>query len=151
MNAYISRLSQFLKFFNDDYDIIITERSIYTDKNVFAKMLFDLKILEPIEYKIYSKWFEEFTQHLQNLKIVYIKTLPETCLLRIVSRKRKGENIEINYLSNCHLYHEIWLNNISKEDLIIIDGQYDLNANVNNFDYFNNIMEQLFIFINKFI
>ena len=154
INAYISRLSQFLKYLNDDYDVIITERSIFTDKNVFAKMLFDLKILESIEYKIYNKWFDEFSQYLQNLKIIYIKTKPETCLCRIINRKRKGENIDLNYLSNCHLYHEIWLNNISKEDLITIDGEFDIKigiSNNNDFDYFNDIMKKLYNFILKFL
>ena len=40
MMAYISRLSLLKKAINENYDIIITERSIYTDRNVFAKMLF---------------------------------------------------------------------------------------------------------------
>ena len=38
MMAYISRLSLFRKALEEDYDVIISERSIFTDKNVFAQM-----------------------------------------------------------------------------------------------------------------
>ena len=39
--AYISRLTLIRQALRENYDIIFTERSIYTDRNVFAKMLYD--------------------------------------------------------------------------------------------------------------
>ena len=41
MMAYISRLSSIRNAIKKNYDIIFTERSVYTDRNVFAKMLYD--------------------------------------------------------------------------------------------------------------
>ena len=79
MMAYISRLSLLRKALKEDYDIIFTERSIYTDKNVFAQMLYDYKKMNNTEFLIYSKWFNEFTDIIQNIKTVYIRTLPEIC------------------------------------------------------------------------
>ena len=44
MMAYISRLAQLKKIIKEHpWSIIITERSIFTDRNVFAKMLYDNK------------------------------------------------------------------------------------------------------------
>jgi deoxyadenosine/deoxycytidine kinase len=41
-------------------NIFITERCVYTDKNVFAKMLFDDKLMTNLEYKIYNYWFDKY-------------------------------------------------------------------------------------------
>ena len=47
MMAYISRISQLRQAIrNNPYAILITERSVYTDKNVFAQMLYDNNKIE---------------------------------------------------------------------------------------------------------
>jgi deoxycitidine kinase/deoxyguanosine kinase len=40
--------------------VIITERSLFTDKMVFAKMLYDTGKIEDINYQIYLNWFNTF-------------------------------------------------------------------------------------------
>ena len=50
MMAYISRLSILRKELKRNYKVIIMERSIYTDAAVFAKMLYDDRKIEEIEY-----------------------------------------------------------------------------------------------------
>ena len=61
MLAYISRLSLLKKTLqNNTYDYIITERSLFADRNVFCKMLYDDNLIEKIEYTLYNKWFDEF-------------------------------------------------------------------------------------------
>ena len=109
MMAYISRLSilrEAIKNKNTKY--IITERSIYTDANVFAKMLYDDKKITLIEYTIYTKWFNEFILDVPITKIIYVKTDPEIAHNRVIIRNRTGENIPIDYLKRCHEYHENW-------------------------------------------
>lgn len=83
MMAYISRLSLFKEALSKDYDIIFTERSIFTDRNVFAKMLYKDKKINEIEYKIYNKWFDELSDCVKKMKIVYIRTTPEICDNRV--------------------------------------------------------------------
>ena len=108
MMAFISRLNKIKSAYENNPDsIIITERSIYTDKYVFAKMLYDDDKMEEVEYKIYLQWFDSFAKDFPIEKIVYIKTDPEVCLERIAKRRREGEAIiPLEYLKNCHLYHE---------------------------------------------
>ena len=36
-------------------------RSLYTEKMVFAKMLYDNKKIEPINYQVYLNWFDTFS------------------------------------------------------------------------------------------
>ncbi len=112
MMAYISRLHQLkstLKKYKDV--IIITERSIHTDKQVFAKMLYDQKNMNSIEFQIYNKCFDEFLDECEINGIIYVNTSPEKCLERINKRKRTGEIMSINYLNDCHSYHNNWIEN----------------------------------------
>lgn len=152
MMAYISRLSLLKKAINENYDIIITERSIYTDRNVFAKMLFLEKKMSSIEWHIYNAWFDEFSSLCRNIKIIYIRTSPEICDSRIKNRARKGETIPFEYLQKCHYYHDSWLNNqekINNKEVLIINGNEDTNKSLfiqNNF--YNDIMKNLLQFIN---
>jgi deoxyadenosine/deoxycytidine kinase len=106
--AYISRLNILKKAIETNPDaIIISERSLYTDRYVFAKMLYDSGNLEDIEYQIYLKWFDHFIDNIKFEKIVYLKTDPVTCFERINKRNRTGESsISIEYLLKCHLYHQ---------------------------------------------
>ena len=95
MMAYISRLSIFKKALSKNYDIIFTERSIYTDKNVFANMLYKEKIND-IEWQIYNMWFDEFSECLKNIKTVHIRTSPEICNKRV---KKDQEVVKIFQLN----------------------------------------------------
>lgn len=61
MMAYISRLALLRKAVqNPKIKLIITERSVETDRNVFAKMLYDAGDISHDEFQIYTLWFEEF-------------------------------------------------------------------------------------------
>lgn len=122
MMAYISRLSILKNALKNDYDIIFTERCLYTDKNVFCKMLYDDRIISEIDYKIYNKWFDEFLEDIPEIEYIYIKTYPQIVFDRIVERGRPGEIIPIEYLQKCDNYHNSWLLN----KCLIIDGNVDI-------------------------
>lgn len=149
MMAYISRLSILRKAIsNKKYKYIITERCLFTDANIFAKMLYDDGKISLIEYTIYKKWFDEFTNDLPNHKYIYIKTSPNTAYERVIKRNREGETIPINYLEKCHQYHEKWLYNedeIEENNIIQLDGNIDINENS---DIINVWYEKIKIFIN---
>ena len=111
--------------------ILITERSLFTDKLVFAKMLYDDKKIEPINYRIYLNWFDTFLDEFPVHKVVYVKTDPEQCHRRIAKRSRDGEaNIPLEYLQNCSRYHDNMLDTASSEcvcgDQLILNGNVDI-------------------------
>lgn len=126
MMAYISRLSVLKKAYNEDYDIIFTERCLLTDKNVFCKMLYNDKKINEIDYQIYNKWFNEFIDIFPKIEYIYIKTTPEIANSRIIKRKRDGEMIPLEYLQKCNDYHDAWLESANK---LLIDGNVDLETN----------------------
>ena len=127
--------------------IIITERSLYTDKHVFAKMLHDQGKIEDVCYQIYLNWFEEFAKDFPINYSVYVKTDPEKCYERIHKRARDGEEvIPLSYLDNCHTYHEEFLdeNKGLKTSKLILDGNVDIYEN-------EKIVEDWLAKINEFI
>jgi deoxyadenosine/deoxycytidine kinase len=99
-------------------------------------MLYDSGKIEEIEYSIYLRWFDEFSENTID-GIIYIKTTPETCLERIKKRDRKGEeNLSLEYLNDCHRYHEKWIGE-SDVPVLYLDGQPEQSndhiVKINNF------------------
>ena len=143
MMAYISRLHLLRqKVKENKYKIIISERSVQTDRNVFAKMLYDDGLIEHDEYQIYNKWFDEFLDDMRLGGIIYVKAEPEICAARVKIRAREGETIAIEYLQKCHQYHENWLEH-SMDKLLIeanVDTSIKENASIRT-DWVNTINE----------
>jgi deoxyadenosine/deoxycytidine kinase len=143
--AFISRLKilrETIKKIDQD-SIIITERSLFTDKMVFAKMLYDFGKIEYINYQIYLSWFEEFSNDYPIDKVIYIKTNPEICHFRITKRSREGEDsIPLEYLDDCNLYHNNMLNTSSPSCIcnnqLILDGNIDIHENENQIEEWIN-------------
>jgi deoxyguanosine kinase len=132
--AYITRLTKLMEKINQIGDknvIVITERSIETDKNVFAKMLYDDGMISSIEWETYNYWFDSFKKSSNVDHIIYVKTSPDKCLERINTRNRVEEsNITLDYLTKCNNYHDNWINN-SSTHIITIDG-HDTIDNIRN-------------------
>lgn len=157
MMAYVSRikvLRDILKENTKQQDnqekkhcIIITERSLYTDKMVFAKMLYDSGKIEDVNYQIYLNWFDTFSGEFPVHKVIYVKAAPEKCYARIAKRSREGEeNIPLGYLTACSLYHDNMLDKstdycVCKEQLIL-DGNIDIYENKTQVDKWIQEIEQ---------
>ena len=124
MMAYISRLAMLKRAVKEcqekGHRIIVCERSLQTDKNVFCKMLYDSGKIEDVEFQIYNKWFDEFIKEIPKINFIYIETDPKIAYERVIQRSRKGETIEPSYLQMCSDYHDSWLK--SNNQNIIIDG-----------------------------
>ena len=129
--------------------IIITERSLHTDKMVFAKMLYDTGKIEYINYQIYLNWFDTFSSEFPVHKVVYVKTSPKKCYERISKRSREGEdNIPLKYLESCSLYHDNMLD--KKLITCVCENQLVLNGNIDiyeNKEQVNKWIEEIIKFI----
>ena len=139
MMAYISRLKilrdtvkEISSKNNNEKYVIITERSLYTDKYVFAKMLFDQGNIEDVCYQIYLNWFDEFIKDFPINYSIYVNTEPEKCYERIHKRARDGEEvIPLQYLQECHNYHEAFLDKTNRIYMnnLTLDGNIDIYEN----------------------
>jgi len=130
MMTYISRLELLNNAVrHSDADIIISERSLSTDRNIFCKMLYEQGKISEIEFQIYNRWFDTFQNEIPPETVVYLRTSPYIAADRIKRRSRKGENIEIGYIKECHDYHENWMEKeVAEGDrrVLVIDGDKEL-------------------------
>ena len=76
--------------------------------------------------------------------IIYVKTSPTIANQRVLERARDGEIIPIEYLENCHKYHEDWLKHTNKEKVITLDGNINTKLNPNVID---NWVSDIFEFL----
>lgn len=128
--AYITRLRNLLNILeNNNNKIIICERSIYTDKYVFAEMLYDFGLISNIEWTTYLYWFDTFQNKTKLNHIIYIDTEPSICYQRIISRSRNEEinKISLDYLQKCHEKHTKWLQN-TQLPIYNINGNLSIDA-----------------------
>ena len=137
MLAYITRLQK-IKEIIEKYNnkILVSERSLFTDSYVFAKMLYETKKISEVEYKIYTNWVTTFSNYLPEI-IIYLNTSPELCEERVNTRKREGEDkISLTYLTDCHNYHEKMITELSRQ---ASGNIYELNGNINIYEDKNTL------------
>ena len=160
MMAYISRLTIIRENVRDimaavkkDKDegkesgkyLLITERSLYTDKYVFAKMLYDQGKIEDVKYQIYLNWFDEFAKDFPVNDVIYVNTDPVKCYERIHKRARVGEEvIPLAYLESCHKYHKEFLDETTgiKTNQLVLNGNQDIFAETGLVDAWISIINQ---------
>ncbi|XP_068776821.1 deoxyguanosine kinase, mitochondrial isoform X2 [Struthio camelus] len=92
----------------------VFERSVYSDRYVFAKNLFEAGHLNPLEWTIYQDWHTFLLQELGDRAalhgFLYLQATPEKCLERLHRRARSEEKgIQLDYLQQLHAQHESWL------------------------------------------
>ena len=92
--------------------VILTERSVLTDKHVFAEMLRDAGDMDLLEWELYESWFNIFSKQYPVSGIIYLSTGSITSNDRIHVRNRPEEKtIPIEYLDALDTQHKKWLQN----------------------------------------
>lgn len=114
--------------------VIVTERSLVSDRAVFAKMLYDSGKIEDINYRIYLYNSDAFLETLPLSGILYLKTDPKVCERRIANRNRPGEaSIGLSYLEQCASYHDSMISGISCPVLSIDGNQLIIDSDIESF------------------
>ena len=122
--AYITRLMELdsIRKNPKSRKVIITERSVLTDRNVFAKMLHESGCMNELEMKIYRHWHDYFDIKVNHT--IYIKTDVENCVERIKKRGREAEtSISADYLTSLEKAHDEWL--LNDKNCIVLNGNVD--------------------------
>jgi deoxycitidine kinase len=135
---------------NPNCKIIICERSIEADANIFAQMLYDDNVMNEMEHKIYRLFYDEHKDLYKANGYIYLDSNADVCLERIKMRSRDGEsNIPIEYLQKCQKYHDKWLKNTNMSTNVLI---LDTNKNVTyNNDDGNVWITKIVNFINDVV
>lgn len=99
-----------------EHPIQFYERSVYSDRYVFASNLFESGDFTETEFAIYQdyhSWLHsQFEADLELDAMIYLQADPEKCMQRLKRRAREEEQgIPLEYLEQLHYKHECWLNN----------------------------------------
>jgi len=111
-----------------DHSHVIMERSIFSDRNVFARNCHESGLMTDTEHAIYAKlwdWLNERWCVQPNLTI-YLRTPAKICRERIMERDRVEEKdaIPLKYLEDLERLHDEWL--LSTPGVVVIEGEGDL-------------------------
>ncbi len=118
---------------DNEPQIIITERSVLTDRYVFADMLHDAGDIDPLEWELYESWFNVFGNTYPVRGIVYISTSAVTSKDRIKIRNRHGEeNINMEYLETLDNQHKKWIDSTNIPTLTLsTEADVPVEENIN--------------------
>jgi len=146
--TFITRIESVIEelYNNQDADIYILERSIWTDKYIFMELLKDL--IGDLRMTMYNKWWQMWSliMPMRVDKWVLLDTSLEESLRRITMRSRDGETvIDKDYQTNLYIKHIEFYDNLQKDNkpVIIIESSImDTDLLVNN-DKLDTIIDRI--------
>tara|TARA_B100000427_G_scaffold242756_1_gene205679 strand:- start:572 stop:1201 length:630 start_codon:yes stop_codon:yes gene_type:complete len=126
------RFSNQLELINSKQSFV-QDRSIYEDKEIFAKNLNDMKLMSDVDWDTYCNLFNDMIQFIdQPDLIIYLKASTSTLISRIKNRKRDFEiDISPEYIHSLNIYYDKWISKIDKNKVLIVDSD--------NFNIFKDI------------
>ncbi|KAG2468810.1 TIA1 protein, partial [Polypterus senegalus] len=141
------------RLLNSEQPVQIFERSVYSDRYVFALNMFNMGSINETEWAVYQDWhtflIREFGKRLELEGIIYLRAQPQVCKERLSRRARPEEKgITIEYLETLHTQHENWLvhkstqvhfEHLRKVPVLVLDVNDDIQ---NNRDYKMQIITQ---------
>ncbi len=124
------------------------ERSIYTDKWVFARSLYETGKMNSLEWNMYNRWFEWLSEEcFQKVNrpsgFIYIRANPETSYQRMLKRERSEEKcVPLEYLKVVSDYHDNWLCDSNQEDVLVIDVDADFENNPDEWKRVKSLIDE---------
>ena len=131
-HVFMSRTQLIMESLEEGCDLLIVERSIYTDKNVFMKSLYTTGKVSNIEYKMYNDWFNWILglSNIPKANFIYFQLNTDECYKRIMKRNREEEkSIDKEYLDSLNKNHDNWLLKMEQNRICIIDGTIEKEDN----------------------
>ena len=97
-----------------EYILLLTERSILTDREIFASLLSKSNFISPAQLKYYKGCFDAFSSIVEECKpdlCVWLDTNPQEGIRRIKIRNRPGEIVSSDYETQLYEKHVELFNN----------------------------------------
>jgi len=133
MNAFITRCKLIMDTIksHDKDTVIVMERSVLTDRHVFATLLKETGKISQMEWALYDQWFNWLTVEFKDVIpdiFFYLKADSNVSFERMRLRGRGEEKqIPIEYLESVSIKHDKWL--IEESNCTTIDVNNDFQNN----------------------
>ncbi|KAL3688962.1 hypothetical protein R1sor_015271 [Riccia sorocarpa] len=92
--------------------VLVTERSVSTDRIVFLEALLEQGFLDEPEAEAYETWYNAVVRALPNIladSFIYLRASPSVCYERLKRRAGSEEaRVGLDYLQLLHRKHEDW-------------------------------------------
>ena len=123
--------------------VIIQDRTIYEDANIFAPNLREMGLMEERDFSNYKTLFDIMTSQINPPDLlIYLKASIPTLVSHIQKRGRDYEgSISLDYLKRLNRKYNEWIQSYNIGKLLIIDG--DKTDFLNNPEDFGKIVQQI--------
>lgn len=114
----------------------IVERSIYSDRYVFAESLHASGMISNMEWTMYCEWWGSLQELEREInkddQFIYLRANPEKAFERMQKRGRDGEaEVPLEYLRENVSRHDRWLLSTTSNVLVIdVDDDFESNPEV---------------------
>lgn len=137
-----SRYQQILDIQNGD-KVIIQDRTIYEDANIFAPNLHEMGLMEKRDFDNYETLFKTMTAQIKPPDLlIYLKASIPTLVGHIQKRGREYEGtISLDYLKRLNTKYNDWVDSYDIGKLLVIDA--DNIDFLNNQEHFGDIVQQI--------
>ena len=118
-----SRFNQIQKI-SESNNVVIQDRSIYEDYEVFTKTLYDSGVLMEREFNNYKRLYNTILKYINEPDLlIYLRNLNiDKIISNIDKRSRKFEKaIDKEYLKKLNLYYENWIKKHPQDKVLTID------------------------------
>jgi deoxycitidine kinase len=106
-----------------DHTRVVLERSIFTDRYVFAKNSHQLGGMSDVEWDVYCGLWDFLVSNycVEPDCIIYYRTPAEVCVQRMKARGRTEESeVSLDYLRRLEALHDEWL--LGHPRAVVLDG-----------------------------
>ena len=102
---------------------VVQDRTIFEDKEIFAKNLYEMKKISQRDWENYSGLFASMVSFLKKPDlIIYLKASTDILLKRIQSRNRDFEkNVDPGYIRTLNVAYDRWADKEKRYPIIIIN------------------------------
>jgi len=117
-----SRLQQLVEIQKGD-QIVVQDRTIYEDANIFAPNLHEMGLMSKRDFENYSNFFDTLKGMVNPPDLlIYLRASVPALVGQIQKRGREyEENIRLDYLKRLNEYYNNWIDKYTDGKLLIID------------------------------
>lgn len=145
-----NRFAQVQKIRSTTYSTIIQDRTIYEDVFIFARNLYESKVMTVRDYQTYLLLFQSIINTVSHPDLlIYLKADIPKLVSQIKKRGRDFESeISVDYLTSLNVYYEDFVKNYEHGRLIEIDvNEMDFASSLDDFQHIVSKLDKVLFYV----